>query len=340
MKPDNICSSIKTVFSLDYDGCACVFNEDDAMSGLLKMLKFEEFKKKNGIKSGEIIIAYAQEVLNKIREVLDEKLDAEISDMSEVDLYVGSLRQCHTSDLVNSSGNNNGSCFDCYSKHAVRKKWNFATLLLADVMDKCGLRDQALSLGTSFIDKSKSCYDDILKTNIIEQQLKNVLRVHGPNRRINFIFVDDDEKNVILPELKAYFSAGKGRECLASNVTLKLFKFDWFVCIDTNINDFWGDIYKKQFTDAMVSLKSGLEECFCEKHSLSLVGDFVHDSFVHDSVEEDRSLVAAAVPPSAPPSALAYQGQAQAQAQAQQAQAQDIMGGLFGGAVNTNPGKD
>ena len=193
-----------TIFSLDYDGCSDVL--------------FDEL-----IKSYEHAGASVQAGLMAMRAKLNTFLEREASFSEKpVELYVGSNRQSHALDELNSMkhGINNGRCFTNFPALCEAKHWLFRPLLLADV-------DNHKPAGTALTDPSLNCHFDEKKIQTIENQVMDAVKNH-PDDEVHFYFLDDDAKKTIFRGLATYFASEENAVKIPANIHLHFVKFDWF----------------------------------------------------------------------------------------------------------------
>ena len=179
-------------------------------------------------------------------------------------MYVGSNRQSVSLDNFNTQKNKNGSCFTALSKYSQEKDWEFNGFLLADVVDeKFKLRNPRLESGTAIKNRRYDCEFDELKVSIIKHQLEDVIRNHGSEKKIKFVFIDDDIKNTIIKALQEHFVLNPDE--LPSNIELTLVKFDWYKAINQSM--LWDYVCGKPGNDIVTlieDLSVSLDKSFDE----------------------------------------------------------------------------
>ena len=229
------------VLSLDYDGCCFVLDDSNAVSGIEHMLssyrKYIVDNIHNSIQSESMnkkINTFVEHASKKIKEKLEGYLSVYSDSCDGVSLYVGSNRQSVSLDDSNEQKNKNGSCFTALSKYSQEKDWEFNGFLLADVVDeKFKLRNPRLESGTAINNGKYNCEFDELKVRIIKHQLEDVIGNHGSEKKIKFVFIDDDIDNTIIKSLEEHFVLNPDE--LPSNIELTLVKFDWYKAINQSM---------------------------------------------------------------------------------------------------------
>lgn len=219
----------RLVLSLDYDGNACILFKD-------------ALEDCNKYKGHFRMRPCFEPTLLEIRAVLDHFLDDTVSGADSVDLYVGSNRQSHKLDAFNMKANQNGSCFTNYEKLAQKKGWIFRRLLLGDNIelnsqrqeDVTNVRKPPLPAGSTMADPSIEAPYDTTKIAIIKYQLEDLAR-HYPDEEVEFYFMDDDHKDIIIPTLKEHFE--KHPQDIPRGITLHLIKFDWFPTLEKHMKE-------------------------------------------------------------------------------------------------------
>lgn len=218
----------KIIFSLDYDGNACILFKNAIEEG----------------RFGQSMPYYSNQsrCLETARKVFEEFIEKSIANFSNnVELYVGSARQCRRLDLSNSVFNENGCCFTNYATLAEEKGWIFRKLLLADLKAKTILKEEKWLTGLAMgplKKNAKGCYeyeadsfadqlfspDDSRKIQLLTLQLADVA-INHPDTEIEFIFTDDDP--YIIEALKEYFTESENIYKIPFNVSLKLVHYEW-----------------------------------------------------------------------------------------------------------------
>ena len=209
------------VFSLDYDGCSSILFEATKSAWLEKV-------------SAPQYLAYTEtmkNILGACKEVLSETLDALHSSHEGIpEIYCGSNRQSRWLDnITKTQGGATDSAFDSLRAYCIEKGWTFNPYLLAD---KYLRKDSGFSIDNPQATSDRHIRNygnklnewDPAKTEIISEQLKKVSEANKGNI-VDFYFIDDDDKNRILPGLREYFLANP--EKLPPNVRLHLIKYDW-----------------------------------------------------------------------------------------------------------------
>ena len=258
IKGDNL-----MVLSLDYDGCCFVLDDSNAVSGIGHMLssyrKYIVDNIHDSVKSESMnknINTFVKHASKKIKEKLEEYLSTYSYSSDDVSLYVGSLRQSIIQDQHNSRQNKNGSCFEAYQRYSQAKGWSFNHLLSADITNK-------LPPGTAMVNKMYDCNVDELKVSIIKHQLEDVIRNHGSEKKIKFVFIDDDIDNIIIKSLEEHFVLKPDE--LPSNIELTLVKFDWYKAINQSM--LWDYVCGNSGYDTLTlieDLSVSLDESFNE----------------------------------------------------------------------------
>ncbi len=236
-----------TALILDYDGCCCAL-DPSVMIGKKNIhgqyepyIQVGEFYQRGKYAAhANYYKKWVPELFDIIKEQLETYFKGAIANAETVDLYVGSNRQSHSLDLHNAENNKNGSCFRVYEDYATSHNMTFQKLLLSDAEDEYGqLRPvderQVTSMDSQPYD-APTCEFDKLKTRTLLIQLQDLAkRYPNPEDEIELTFIDDDEKNSIIPALLQSFAEiyqnPELRATLPQNVTIKCIKFDWFLAL-------------------------------------------------------------------------------------------------------------
>lgn len=221
------------VLSIDYDNCGVILSEEQLL-GRLAGKRYLPFKDPN---YGTPVGAYtktANECPNlagaiKIcRQVLYQAMLGNRAKYKDIELYVGSNRQDLQLDKMNAKANLNGSCFFVFQRFAKENNIKFNTLLYADIENK-QQKPQAMT------DASLECTFSEKKDKIILAQLENIAHSY-PDKQIEFVFIDDDDKNKIISSLKmaikkAYQDEQRSKK-LPQHIKITLYKYDCFKVLE------------------------------------------------------------------------------------------------------------
>jgi hypothetical protein len=215
------------IFSLDYDGCSDILFQEIFIKyeKHLRDLRPEQRlnidmalkEAKNELANFLDKKAQEAEKVQEVKEVKAKEAKLQSVEQKSVEVYIGSNRQSHALEAFNMSSNENGSCFTNLQKLCEEKSWIFRKLLLADVENNQGE-------GSAFVDKRLTCTFDKTKIETLQNQLKHVANKHRTDE-VHFYFLDDDNKDSILPALRKKFEDG---EEIFENIHLHLIKFDWY----------------------------------------------------------------------------------------------------------------
>ncbi|MBA2648833.1 MAG: hypothetical protein H0U75_04390 [Legionella sp.] len=224
------------IFSLDYDGNGSVLNPSSLLGRKNKAGTFEKAHSAIGHKIG----CYADlanqfkavpQIVSFASAIYQETMQSHIHSERSVELYVGSLRQSKNRDDYNASQNENGSCFEVFYEYAQQQNYKFRPLLLADVEQGDPLFPRAMYLALNHPEeKQLHCSSDRLKGKIILAQLQDMARNH-PNEDIEFVYMDDDRKDIIIPHLKSMILQAYNDPTLVKtlppNISIFMYQFNW-----------------------------------------------------------------------------------------------------------------